>query len=119
MRSVFAYLARRCERGITPVAFTLSTLLLGCGGGKPADTYARGTQVQEQCCEHLAGAGRDSCLQQVVRVDDKAVAASPLNQQTFACVVDHFACDPASGHATQASAQAQLECIQDLQVSSR
>ena len=47
------------------------------------------------------------------------MAGSPVNQSTFACVVDHFTCDPTTGHATKDSAQAQLECIQDLQVSSR
>lgn len=120
LASFFSHFAARCERRVTPAAFTLSTILLAVacgGGGAKGDTYARGTQVQEACCEKAPG--RDACLQQVVRVDDKAVAGSPLNQQTFACVVDHFTCDPATGHATRDSAQAQLECIQDLQVSSR
>jgi hypothetical protein len=112
------------ERRITPATTTLCTVLLGllvaCGGGSHGgDTYARGTQVQESCCEHLAGPGRDACLQQIVRIDDRTVAGSQVNQSTFACVVDHFTCDAASGHATKDSAQAQLECIQDLQVSSR
>ena len=111
-----------CERRVTPVATTLCTLLLAfaaaCGGGgSHGDSYARGTQVQEACCERAPG--RDACLKQIVRIEDKTVAGSPVNQSTFACVVDHFSCDPASGHATKASAQAQLECIQDLQVSAR
>jgi len=121
LASRISHFAARCERRVTPAAFTLSTILLAVacgGGGAKGDTYARGTQVQEQCCEKLS-AGRDACLQQVVRVDDKTVAGSSLNQQTFACVVEHFTCDPATGHATRDSAQAQLECIQDLQVSSR
>ena len=112
-----------CERRVTPATTTLCTLLLAfaaaCGGGGShgGDTYARGTQVQEACCERAPG--RDACLQQIVRIDDKTVAGTPLNQSTFACVVDHFTCDPATGHATRPSAQAQLECIQDLQVSAR
>jgi hypothetical protein len=112
------------ERRVTPGSTTLLTALLalvvGCGGGAShKDAYARGTQVQESCCEHLAGPGRDSCLQQIVRITDLTVAGSSVNQSTFACVVDHFSCDATSGHATKDSAQAQLECIQDLQVSSR
>lgn len=90
-------------------------LVAACGGGKRPDTYARGADVQGQCCEHLQGGARDQCLSGVVRVDDRGVASTPANQATYACVVDHFVCDPASGHPTQPSAQAQLECIQDLQ----
>jgi hypothetical protein len=115
-----------CERGITPGRTTVWTALLAsvalaaCGrGGHGGDTYAKGTHAEEACCEHLQGAGRDGCLQQIVRVDDGQVAGSSVNQSTYACVVDHFTCDPATGHATQASAQAQLECIQDLQASAR
>ena len=111
-----------CERRVTPATTTLCTLLLvfaaACGGSSHGgDTYARGTQVQEACCERAPG--RDACLKQIVRIEDKTVAGSPVNQSTFACVVDHFTCDPTTGHATKDSAQAQLECIQDLQVSSR
>lgn len=85
------------------------------GGGRSGDTYTRATDVQGACCEHLSGDARTSCLAQVVRVDDAEVARTPVNQQTYACVVDHFACDAATGKPTQASAQAQLECIQDLE----
>ena len=100
----------------TCLRHTLGTLVLvaACGGGKHADTYARATDVQGDCCQHLAGAARDSCLSQVVRVDDPGVAKTSVNQATYACVVDHFQCDAATGHPTQTSAQAQLECIQDL-----
>lgn len=95
---------------------TIASLLFAfaCGGRHPTDTYARGASLQQQCCEHLQGAGRDSCLHELVRIDDRAVQESPANQQTYACVVQHFTCDPATGHATTASAQAQLECIQEL-----
>lgn len=111
------------ERRATPekatvarvLRFWLALTLAACGGGKHSDTYARGTQVQEQCCEHLKGADRDQCLQKIVRVTDPEVAKTPANQQQYACVTEHFTCDPATGHATQASAQAQLDCIQDLQ----
>jgi hypothetical protein len=90
------------------------TLLAACGSGKRPDTYARGTDVLGQCCEHLQGPARDQCLANVVRTDDQGIATTPANQATYACIVDHFVCDPASGHPTQPSAQAQLECIQDL-----
>jgi len=87
----------------------------GGGGGKKTDTYARANDVQGACCEHLQGGGRDQCLKGVVRIDDTAIARHEINQATYSCVVDHFTCDPSTGHPTQQSAQAQLECIQDLQ----
>ena len=104
------------ERSVTPVLTTLclGVLVFGCSGSKKHDnTYAKATSEQQQCCEH-AGANRDSCLQQIVRVEDFAQQSS-ANQATYSCVVDHFTCDPATGHATQPSAQAQIDCIQDLQ----
>ena len=107
------------ERGATPNLATvaLSILLLAgaCDGGKKKDTYARGTHVQEECCEHLSGPARDECLQKIVRVSDPEVAKTSVNQQQYACIAEHFVCDPAQGHATQASAQAQMDCIQDLE----
>jgi hypothetical protein len=90
-------------------------LAAGCGGGKKrGDTYARAEVAQQKCCEHLAGAPRDQCLGSLVRVDDAQVARTSTNQETYACVAEHFVCDPATGHATQVSAQQQLDCIQDL-----
>jgi hypothetical protein len=114
----FTTLHRNRERPATPGLATLALVILvsACGGGgKKKDTYARGTQVQEQCCENLNGPARDECLKKIVRVDDPEVAKTPANQQQYACVVDNFVCDPQQGHATQASAQAQMDCIQDLQ----
>lgn len=95
----------------------LATLLfasVAACGGKRTDSYKKATSQQEQCCDHLMGAGRDECLSQIVRVSDPNVAASDANQATFRCVEDHFTCDPASGHATQASAQQQYDCIAEL-----
>ena len=106
---------RRATPGLTTVALSLLLLACGGGGGKKKDAYARGTHVQEDCCEHLSGPARDQCLQKIVRVTDPEVAKTSINQQQYACVVDNFVCDPAQGHATQASAQAQMDCIQDLQ----
>jgi hypothetical protein len=95
------------------MTFILAAALAACGGGKHTDTYASATGVQEKCCENLSGPGRDQCLQRIVRVDESARTSS-TNQATYECVVDHFTCDSGTGHATQASAQSQMECIQDL-----
>ncbi len=104
------------EHRVTPVLTTLclAVLVSACGGGskKPDNAYAKATSAQQECCEH-AGTNRDSCLRQIVRVEDFAQQSS-ANQATYACVVDHFTCDPSTGHATQPSAQAQIDCIQDL-----
>ena len=92
----------------------LAILFAACGGRPRGDTYQHATAVEQSCCEHLAGAARDQCLGAVVHVDDPAVATSSTNQQTFACVQDHFVCDASTGRATKQSAQAQLDCIADL-----
>jgi hypothetical protein len=89
-------------------------LLAACGGGKHGDTYSRANDVQGTCCQKLGGGARDKCLSEIVRIDDAAIAKSSANQATYACVAKHFVCDPSTGHPTQPSAQAQLECIQDL-----
>jgi hypothetical protein len=98
-------------------------LLAGaCGGGggggkaKGGNTYVAATSAQEQGCEQVgAGGPRDGCLSNIVRVPDEAVARSQQNQQTYACVQEHFVCDPSTGLPTQESAQSQLDCIQDLE----
>lgn len=109
---------RHTTLGRLGVAFA-ALWLAACGGGdrgpaKRGDTYAAATSAQEQCCEHLAAGAREDCLREIVRVNDEAVARSDANQDTYACVQEHFACDPGTGRATQPSAQAQLDCIQDL-----
>lgn len=86
----------------------------GGGGSKKTDTYAKASDVQGDCCQHLQGGARDQCLAGIVRVDDAEIARAETNQATYACVVQHFQCNPETGHPTQQSAQAQLECIQDL-----
>ena len=114
----------RRERRVTNLSTTLARLVLvaavaacggGGGGGAKKDTYAKATEVQQACCEHLNGGPRDQCLRGIVRVDDHEVAGTAVNQATYDCVVSHFSCDATTGRPTQASAQAQLECIQDLQ----
>jgi hypothetical protein len=114
--------ARRASRRVYPSRLTtvaraplFALLLTACGGRAHQDTYQHATAAEEQCCEHLTGGARDQCLRGIVRVDDPAVATSSTNQQTFACVQDHFVCDASTGKATRDSAQAQLDCIADLQ----
>ncbi|MGN6105192.1 MAG: hypothetical protein ACTHU0_08815 [Kofleriaceae bacterium] len=96
-------------------AIAAIALFVACGGTNRGDTHAKATDAQGACCEHLAGAERDRCLAEIPKVEDAQVAKSSTNQATYACVTQHFVCDPATGRPTQASAQAQLECIQDLQ----
>lgn len=113
----FSGTPRHATLGLVFVA-AIALLTGACGGGsktKRADTYVAATSAQEQCCENLgAGGPRESCLANIVRVPDEGVARSQQNQATYACVQDHFVCDPATGMPTQESAQSQLDCIQDL-----
>lgn len=95
------------------VALTLALALAACGGGKRRDTYAKATDVQGACCEHLQGADRDRCLGDIVRIDDPQATKTSTSQATYACVAEHFVCDPRTGRPTQASAQAQYDCIED------
>ena len=98
-----------------PLTLALA-LVAACGGGrggKKSDTYAKGTDAQAQCCESLAGAERSTCLSEIVRVGDPAAAQTSTNQATYACVVEHFVCNPQTGKPTPSSAQAQYDCIED------
>lgn len=108
-------IAARRHTVILRLLFAASLAACSGGGGTTKDTYTRATDIQGACCENLKGDPRSQCLQQVVRIDDTGAAGSSLNQETFACVVEHFTCDPATGRPTQSSAQAQLECIQQLE----
>lgn len=90
-----------------------TSLVAACGGSsKHVDRYQVATDLQERCCEKAPD--RDDCLRGIVRAPDADVARDPANQQTFACVQEHFECDETTGRATAASAQAQLDCIQEL-----
>ena len=77
-----------------------------------ANHYRNALTQQERCCHGLAdAAARQACLADIPRTDDPA---SALNQETFQCVEGHFQCNPATGRATLASAQLQLDCLNDL-----
>ncbi len=95
------------------IALALALALAACGG-RHTDHYQAATDEQTACCEHLTGAPRDQCLAEIVRVDDPAVAQATANQRTYACIERNFTCDPATGRATAASNQAQLDCVSDL-----
>lgn len=95
--------------------FALLLALGACGGGgSKGDSYAKATDAQEACCEHLTGADRDQCLASLVKVEDPEVAKMRENQASYACVQQHFVCDPQTGHATGESVQAQYDCIAEL-----
>ena len=96
------------------IALIAAALVAGCGSKPRSDTHAKASNVVAQCCEHLRGGDRDKCLAEMPRVDDQGAARTSTNQQTYACVVDHFVCDPQTGRATQPSAQAQYDCVEDL-----
>ncbi len=130
MTIAFPSLAPGCERMVTKprhsvmrrLRIHLSVFVVAavaaCGGGGRGgrtDTYARATDAQGDCCKQLTGDAEAQCLQQVVSVEEPGVAGHSVNQQTYGCVVQHFVCDKATGRPTPASAQAQLECIQDLE----
>ncbi len=103
-------MARALRRWIAPIAIVL---VGACGGNKRPDTHARATNVQAECCQHLQAGDRDQCLAELPRIDDPEVVHHPMSQRTYACVAQHFVCDPTTGRPTPPSAQAQLECIQD------
>jgi hypothetical protein len=98
-----------------PRLAALALLFAACGGGADhRDSYVHATQAEQSCCEHLAGGARDQCLASLIKVDDPAVRSTSINEETFACVEDHFTCDASTGRATKESAQQQLDCIADL-----
>lgn len=93
-------------------------LFVACGAAP--NYYKRSIAKQETCCNRLADPGaRTACGGDIKRADSDAVAASSTNQETFACVDRYFVCDPATGHETQESAQAQLDCLNELESTSQ
>jgi hypothetical protein len=106
----------RRDTVVTPLRWWIGLVVLAaCGGGPQTETYAKGNHELEACCEQIQGTARDQCLAAVPHVEDRGAAGTATNQQTYACVVDHFTCDPSTGRATQPSAQAQYDCIAELQ----
>ena len=97
------------------VGLTAASLALACAcGGAQRNHYLAASSRQEQCCNGLVdAAARSACLAELPKVEPAAQALA-TNQTTFACIDRHFQCDQATGRATQASAQAQLDCLTDL-----
>ena len=109
--------AGRRERTATVLAATLWLAVASCGGSahNRRDAYRVALSKQEACCDALAEpAARDACRARLVRVGDKEVEKTSINQATFGCVERHFVCDGSTGEATMASKQSQLECLIDL-----
>ncbi len=100
----------------TAVYTTLCLGLMACGGGQTRTDHYRATIDQQRaCCASLGDpTERAACIDRIVTVDDPDVAKSSVNQATFECMNRHFECNPETGQATQASAQAQLDCINDI-----
>jgi len=93
----------------------LAASALGCGAAATTNYYATAISKQEQCCDGLAdAAAKAECRAQIRRVDSEAAANTDVNQRTFECVDSYFQCDSATGRATRESAQAQLDCLNDL-----
>jgi hypothetical protein len=89
--------------------------LAACASSTP-NYYRRSLSGQEKCCGRLGDPGaRDACLAEIPRVDSTAAETSPTNQETFHCVEEHFVCDKGTGRATRESAQAQLDCLNQLE----
>jgi hypothetical protein len=105
---------RICQLAVTPLC------LLACAGlqhTKPTGAYDHAVAVQESCCDHLGtDDARGACKQSIARTDAES-AGDPLSRESFGCVAEHFTCDAATGQATHESAQAQLDCIDDLRTS--
>jgi hypothetical protein len=94
-------------------ALSLAVLTaLGCATAA-TNHYKPAVVAQEQCCDRLADPNaRNTCRGEIPRTQDES---SAINQETFQCVERHFDCDAATGRATRASAQAQLDCLNDLE----
>jgi hypothetical protein len=70
---------------------------------------------QESCCQVLSDdRQRSECVDAIVRIHDESVEDSQVNEASFRCIEANFACDRATGHATQAASQSALDCISDL-----
>ena len=93
----------------------LAASALGCGAAATTNYYATAITKQEQCCDGLAdAAAKEECRAQIRRVESEQAANLDVNQETYECVDRNFQCDSATGRATRESAQAQLDCINDL-----
>lgn len=111
-----------CNHLSTVVCATLVCALAlfsasGCGGKVKGGTnnYAKAIDRQEACCRELADASaQQACIARIVRVDDQEVQRSRLNEETYACFLRHFVCDPMTGAVSKEASQKQYDCIDEL-----
>lgn len=116
MRTSRGRRAVRCVAGALALVGALSSLACGAAA---QNYYQTAVAKQEDCCARLSDpAAATACREGILRVDNPAAEASSVNQETYRCVDRYFSCDAATGHATQPSAQSQLDCISDLGMSS-
>lgn len=96
-------------------ALAVMAITQGCGGGSGGgNQYRAALKKQESCCDHLADKDeRAACSGEIRRIDVPAEETAAVNQETYYCVNQHFVCDARSGKASQASAQHQLDCINE------
>jgi hypothetical protein len=98
------------------LAVTMALGAVAACASTPRDTYKGAITKEEACCSHLTdGSAREACLGRIERLESAAARADDINRQTFGCIERHFVCDPATGTSTQASAQAQLDCVSELE----
>jgi hypothetical protein len=105
----------RWTRLITVSTLITAAALVACGGAQ-RNHYRASLGKQESCCKQLPDDGSSAaCMNEIPKVDDPAAETAQTNQETFACVERYFMCDVNTGRATKESAQAQLDCLNELE----
>jgi hypothetical protein len=90
--------------------------LFACGGPAKGKSYEKALSKQEKCCQALADAqARSTCQDSIIRIDDPEAKDTAVNEATFACVEEHFACDSSTGRATKEASQKAYDCIAALE----
>jgi len=107
--------SRFVSRSVASMWVLVAAFAAGACATTAENNYRKAASLQQTCCNNLTAnqAARNACLADIPRVQGEEM--STLNQETFACVVKNFRCDTAAGKATRDSAQAQLDCLNDLE----
>ena len=102
------------RRGSSALLLGAALLAAGACATAPINHYRQALSSEELCCNNLRDPGaRNACLADIPHVPGDEM--SPLNQETFGCTERNFRCDPGTGRASRESAQAQLDCLNDLE----
>jgi hypothetical protein len=111
---------RRRHTRLATIAVLLALGIAACAGASRKNYYASALKRQESCCDQIGDprAAAD-CRAGIQRVKKQGDESDPMNRQTYYCIDRHFVCDASSGKATQASAQEQLDCINDSEAAGR